>query len=108
MEDIIFELYVKTKQVVEQLDHAESDDLLALIELRENVINQLETGLIVSEEQKQLLRDIGGFDEVLLAKMQLLKDEASQGLNKLNNNRLQKQVYEQAYASESYFIDRRE
>ncbi|SFF38549.1 hypothetical protein SAMN04487969_14328 [Paenibacillus algorifonticola] len=108
MENVIFELYVKTKQLVEHLDHSESDELLALIELREDVINQLESGILVSEEQKQLLREIGEFDEVLLTKMHFFKDEASQGLNKINNNRLQKQVYEQAYASESYFIDRRE
>lgn len=104
----IANLYDTTMRLVERIDEADSDELSNLIELRDEIIHELQLISVIPEDGKQMLRKIGEFDEVIFTRMNGLRDEASRGLEKIKKTRMQKQVYEQSYVPESYFVDRKE
>lgn len=105
------QLYHTTIQLVERIDEVESEQLLDLLELRNVVIMELEQQSNLSEAEKEKLRDICGFDPLIARRMNSLKEEASQVLEKIKQTQIQKKVYEQtydqAYSSESYFFDQK-
>lgn len=100
-------LYNKTQELAEHINDASSEDLDALTEQRNTVINGLQQQPVVSEEMKTIIRLIGEYDNTITDRMQALMDEAAQGLNKIKVHRLQKSKYEQAFNADSYFIDMR-
>lgn len=107
MSNQLEQLFETTKQLAEQIEEAEEEQLLNLINNRDVVLSNLQSQAKVTEKDKQILKEICSFDPIILAKMNGLKDEASQGLDKIKRSRIQKDVYEQSYSAESYFIDKK-
>ncbi|UVI29888.1 hypothetical protein [Paenibacillus spongiae] len=109
MVELITHLLNVTKRTSDQIDEINEEELNVLLELRDEVIGQLNgSGSSLSKTEKELLQKIGEYDYVIVQRMEYLKEEASQGLAKLQASQMQKSRYEQASASESYFIDRKE
>ncbi|MEK3883890.1 hypothetical protein [Paenibacillus sp. PL2-23] len=102
------QLLMATLRLVEQIETAETEELVGHVELRDSVIDQLRQAKVINDEEKQIIICIQKYDEIIISRMKLLMDEAALGLSKLGNSRIQKQIYEKAYASESYFIDYKE
>ncbi|WP_338553376.1 hypothetical protein [Paenibacillus sp. KS-LC4] len=100
-------LYAQTQHMVEQIQETSYEELVQLIDVRTEVLCALQQAE-VSEEMKTVIRLIGEYDNILLERMHFLMGEASSGLNRMKTHRLQKQKYEQAYTSESYFVDYKE
>lgn len=100
-------LYDTTMKLVSYIDSTETEQLLNLIELRENVIRALGAQDNLSTEERDILREIVRFDDLIASRMMVLKDETANKLNNLKRTKVQKNKYEQAYISESYFIDKK-
>ncbi|WP_042170059.1 hypothetical protein [Paenibacillus gorillae] len=105
------ELYDTTLLMVERIDEIEPDQLLMLLDLRSDVIMKLELQPVISIAEKERLTEIGKFDSLITGRMNDLKEEASQALEKIKQTQIQKKVYEQAYdnayVTESYFFDQK-
>ena len=101
------ELYELTVAIVAKGLDLESDQLDRLLQLREDTIHDLTRRSNISEKDRQLLLEIRQFDITLLAAMETIKAEAETALGRISRSRVQKQVYEQSYAVDSYFIDRK-
>lgn len=108
MLDEVKKLHVMTLKVSEIIDQTDIDQLLKLVEVREEVIKQLE---IYNEQLPShiqlMLREIQSCHDIIIDRMRELMNEASAGLQSFNRSSQQKRVYEQAYTANSYFVDKR-
>ncbi|MFD1953956.1 hypothetical protein ACFSL6_07105 [Paenibacillus thailandensis] len=105
METSIRMLLEKTTELVNRIDTTEYQEWSSLVELRESVLAEAMNKPGLSEEEKQLLRQIGEFDSVVTARMITLKQEAQSGLQKIRNTRMQKKAYQIDYTPDSFFYD---
>lgn len=101
------ELYTFALRLADNLEETDREQFERLIQLRENVLMELSNNKDVSEADKAKLRDIGTFDSLFTERMLQIKNEASDQLQKIQNFRFQKKMYEQAYSAGSYFIDKK-
>lgn len=97
-----------TLEIVRNLEESTVEDLLVLVQYREDVLESLQLMDHVSEVDRSLLAEIYAHDRLLESRMTELLDEAARGLEKIAKTKVQKQSYEKLYAGESYFIDRKE
>ncbi|RIX47305.1 hypothetical protein D3P08_25110 [Paenibacillus nanensis] len=104
----IAKLYDETLEYVKRLDSTTYEESILLVDLRDMVLNELKKDIVLTEDERKMLRQIGEFDKAILARFTELKDEASNAMQKINVTRMQKQKYEQAYAPQSYFVDYKE
>lgn len=104
MGKLLFKLYSDTLYLVDQIDNTDYEEFLSLIKLRDEVIEELLLSN-VTEEDKRMLAEIGSYDDIINKRMIMLKNEASQELDKIRTTRARKKTYEKSYASESYFFD---
>ncbi|MFF2092620.1 hypothetical protein [Paenibacillus sp. NPDC058174] len=100
-------LHELTMRIAQNIDMADVDELLELVECRDHVINSLQS-ISLSEDERTLLVEINKYDSLITSRMTILMEEAAQGLEKIAKTKLQKQSYEKMYAGESYFFDKKE
>ncbi|MFD0590667.1 hypothetical protein ACFQZE_22005 [Paenibacillus sp. GCM10027627] len=109
MNDELQKLHEMTLSIAGNIQKADVDELLELVEFREVVIHKLNLEeIVLSDREKQLIAEISIYDHLLVSKMTSIKEEASASLNKLNQANLQKKRYEQQYSANSYFVDIKE
>ncbi|WP_171056263.1 hypothetical protein [Paenibacillus sinopodophylli] len=107
MSGTLIELYETTLELARRLEDTSVDEWMDLIQLRDEVIPILQLRPELEEEEKRMLRIIVGYDEVMVARMNELKEEAAAMIIKVNKTRIQKNSYDSSSSSESYFIDRK-
>lgn len=98
-------LYEKTLQVMSSIQIVTAEQLEELLELRDEVIAVLSQSPVISLEDKEYINQLTQFDEPIIKRMNVLKDEAAQGIKKIDNNRKQRSSYDAQYDGTSYFID---
>lgn len=101
-------LYELTMRLTECISEATVDELLDLVELRDDVIESMKLKGDLADAEKSLLAQISANDAIIVSRMTALKEEAVQQLDKIAKIRIQKQTYEKVYAGDSYFFDQKE
>ncbi|WP_139996967.1 hypothetical protein [Paenibacillus paridis] len=101
-------LHKLTLKIAQRIDNTNIEELLSLVQLRDDAIESLNAKSIISEVEQSLLQQIRKEDDLILSRMTALKDEAAEGLNKIAKIRIQKKTYEKMYAGDSYFFDKKE
>lgn len=105
---ILNQLKEETVQLIRRLETCVYEDLLQLLQLRDQALAELQSSPNALEEmEKAILKELESYDSILLNRMEQLKDEASVGLQRLTESQLQKRAYESYSSAGSYFIDRR-
>lgn len=99
------ELYELTLDIVSDLQSISYEKLEQLVELREKVLSTLNQSITVTEEDRVYIQAIGKYDTQIVGRMAALRDEASEGLTRLENKRKQRSSYDAHYEGGSYFID---
>lgn len=100
------ELYELTLNIVTDLQSISYEKLEQLVELREEVLSALsQSSVTITDEDKSYIHAIGTYDIQIVGRMVALRDEASEGLTKLENKRKQRSSYDAQYEGGSYFID---
>ncbi|XEC95381.1 hypothetical protein AB6A23_02040 [Paenibacillus tarimensis] len=104
----IFQLHDLTRSLAGNLSDATQEQFEALIALRDEVLTELNQRSEISNDEKQILREISHFDKSLVHRMAAIRDEAADAIEKIQQSRIQKNAYEQGNAAaSSYFIDKR-
>ena len=99
-----------TFDLVQNIQHIGYDMMLEFMEQREQLISQiLANPLIepVKSKYKETIDRILACDPLISARINELKAVESAGLNKTQNARLQKSVYEAAYIPDSIYFDKK-
>lgn len=86
-------LYNQTVYTAENIAEAEENELIALIALRNGAMSDLEKKEQVNEEEKQMIRDILSYDEIIVGRMNEIKDDAALQLRKIRQYHMQSKAY---------------
>ena len=110
MDELLQRLKQLSVDMMRKLDRATMEDFVEFTQKREQIIGELKRRQ--AEFQKtaataRLVDEISQYDAPLISRMNELKQEASDGLAKLERSRMQKKAYDAGYAFESAFIDKR-
>lgn len=96
-----------TERLALQIGDSDSEVLERLVAFREEVIEDLERRLPLSEEEKAKIQVIQSYHDVLIGRMADLRDEASEGLLRIQQTRLQKRSYEAPGSMSAIFFDKK-
>lgn len=112
---LLFELRDLSSRMAGRLEEATLEELLEFVDQRERCIEQLKqleteshSGFSeTSAERRIALQAISQYDEAIVSRMHQMQQDVTQGLNKLDQSRMQRSAYEIAYTMESAFIDQK-
>lgn len=86
-------LYNQTMLIIENLEDTESEDLTKLVAMRNQVITSLQAKEVISEEEKQMIREMSVYDHVIVGKMNAIKEDAALNLRKIRHYHTQNNAY---------------
>ncbi|MCK6075675.1 hypothetical protein [Paenibacillus silvae] len=99
-------LYDLTLQVIHRLDVINYEEMASFVDQRESLVNNMKAdGIQLNESDKAKVEQLLEYDQILINKMSLLKNEAASWLNKQGTIRVQKNAYSSNYAPDSLFFD---
>ncbi|WIV18888.1 hypothetical protein QPK24_21605 [Paenibacillus polygoni] len=110
MNSYIRELEELTLHFLSRLDFITFEDVEEFVEGRQKLIGFLLAEVVnynVSSEMKVKIRALLEFDSVIYKKMEELKNEAMDWIQKRTLIKTQRNAYENPYSSESFLLDRR-
>ncbi|WP_248929447.1 hypothetical protein [Paenibacillus hamazuiensis] len=110
MDELVKELEELTLAFVAKLETAAEEEIVQFVEAREAIVSRMKQSEYSSEELEKLgqrIQSVLSYDDSIKARMMTLKSEASAGLMKFDQARMQKNAYEANYAWESAFVDKR-
>ncbi|MEK3682262.1 hypothetical protein [Paenibacillus sp. FSL R10-2736] len=97
-----------TSEIVEAIDSTTYEQLAGFSEYREQLVGLIEKQKdSLTIEFKQRLIKLSCFDEVILSKMDFLKQDASNWLARQGTIKIQKNAYSSSFSADSMFIDRK-
>lgn len=103
MIDVAIEhLHERTVYIAQNINDVESDDLIRLIGLRNRAMKVLEKKEIVLDEEKQMIKDILSYDEIIVGKMNAIKEDAALNLRKISQYHIQNNAYGKVNSSSPY------
>nr|WP_154894885.1 hypothetical protein [Paenibacillus xylanexedens] len=107
-EEILDELQYITENAVTHLNVLQEEELLQLAEKREKLVDEIQSHKAnLNQQNREQIEYILSFDSKIVKRMQFLKDEAGDWLLRRGSAKQQQNAYQQQYAVDSWFIDRR-
>ncbi|MGM1050435.1 MAG: hypothetical protein ACQEXX_30555 [Bacillota bacterium] len=110
MDNLILNLEKLSQSVVEQLDQITYEELVAFVESRQPILDEM-SALIsngaLSQRQRDRIQELLHNDMLIEARMRSLKQEASDWLRQRDAAKIQRNAYESAYSVDSLLMDQR-
>jgi hypothetical protein len=110
MDKWIEELEELTQSNLAKLPNMSSGQVSEFMDQRTEMIDallQLKLGPQEKQVYKKRIDAVLSYDVAFLSKMEFLKEEAREQLNKLDKARTQRKAYDSTYDVESFFIDKK-
>lgn len=110
MDNLIERLSTMTQEVIERIEETSYEELETFIEDRQHIVDAIvkeSENCPLGVKQKEEVHRILAYDKTLLDRMNALRIEAQDWLHKRNQAKMQRNVYEAAYAPDSMLMDRR-
>ncbi|KKO54969.1 hypothetical protein [Paenibacillus sp. DMB20] len=105
---LIQELETLTRHLIDNLSNTDEEGFEQFTSKRQDIVEQMEKNrTAMSENHKQQIGEILKCDPFILERMQALKDEAGNWMERRTSIRVQQNAYLQPYSHDSYFIDHR-
>jgi hypothetical protein len=110
MDNLIQQLDQLTIEIVECLHEASYEELETFVEVRQKLVDAIAVAVVSCQPtsaQKQEIRRILERDSAILARMNALRLEAQDFLQKRNQAKAQRSAYEAGYTPDSILMDRK-
>ncbi|MEK4061147.1 MULTISPECIES: flagellar protein FliT [Paenibacillus] len=110
MDELIAQLQLLTKDILERLNDADYEELEVFVEERQQLIDDMTRQLSSNparESQKVEIERILHHDPDITARMNVLRLEAQDWLQKRNQAKAQRNAYEAGYTPDSFLMDRK-
>lgn len=110
MDELIQSLRELTLGITDRLNETTYEELELFVEDRQELVDSIaeQAGICQSTPaQKQEINRILEYDNVILDRMNALRLEAQDWLQKRNQAKVQRSAYEAAYTPDSFLMDRR-
>jgi len=110
MDELILSLDQLTRSIVNRLQETTYEELELFVEDRQELVDSIAEQADICQStpaQKQEINRILEYDNVILDRMNALRLEAQDWLQKRNQAKVQRSAYEAAYTPDSFLMDRR-
>lgn len=110
MDNLVLKLKHLTDKLVETLNKASYEEIEEFVQQREEIMTQLQTQKFTSSEldkNRETMKQILQHDQIILARMTVLKEEASQSINKISSGKIQKNAYDKSYSIDGVYFDKK-
>ncbi|WP_313639234.1 flagellar protein FliT [Paenibacillus sp.] len=110
MDELILSLDQLTRGIVDHLQEISYEELEFFVEDRQEIVDSIAEQAEICKStpaQKQEINRILEYDNVILDRMNALRLEAQDWLQKRNQAKVQRSAYEAAYTPDSFLMDRR-
>lgn len=107
MDKLMQEVLKETKLLSELGQTVDYTRYESLVEMRQKLIDLVAAQGTLADEQQRVVREIMTYDPVIISHMQLIKEEASESLARLNGYKRQKNAYDNQDSIEGYMFDRK-
>ncbi|WP_342480736.1 flagellar protein FliT [Paenibacillus sp. FSL L8-0340] len=110
MDELIAQLQLLTKDILKRLNDADYEELEVFVEERQLLIDDMTRQLSSNparESQKVEIARIVEHDAEIMARMNALRLEAQDWLQKRNQAKQQRNAYEAGYTPDSFLMDRK-
>lgn len=108
LSELIDRLVRETNRLSEMGAQCTYQEFEQLVELRQTLINAIElNGHNLTDEHRKKIQSLSPLDEIILGHMHRLREEAREGIVKMNQSKRQAAVYQQQPAYESILFDKR-
>jgi hypothetical protein len=102
------ELQEISAQAIRDISKMDTDDLVAFVDQREEIVRALQPYLsLISVSDKQKIDKMLQDEQVIVNRMNELKNEAGEWLQNRGTVRVQQNAYQQSFSIDSLFIDHR-
>lgn len=109
VQQLLSALQAITEDAVANLITMDTEALEHLADQRQAIVDQLETHRNdIDQEDRKQIAYILSFDFLILERMNLLREEAGEWIQKQGAIKTQHSAYQSAYSVDSLFFDRRE
>jgi len=106
MEQLIRDVLTESARLAQSTDPEDYEVYVELTELRQVLAEEVQKRSVISEDERQLLKSITQYDDIILGHMQSLKDEAASGIQRINGSRKLKEGYGYTASHESIMFDK--
>lgn len=110
MDELIRSLDLLTREMMSRLQEATYEELVVFVEERQKLVDSIAEKVAIypsSAAQKQEIHRILGYDNELLDRMNALRQEAQNFLQKRGQAKMQRNAYEAGYTPDSILMDRK-
>ncbi|OKP85562.1 flagellar protein FliT [Paenibacillus sp. P32E] len=110
MDELIRSLDQLTREMMGRLQEATYEELEAFVEERQEIVDSIAEQVAICQStsaQKEEIHRILEHDYALLDRMNVLRLEAQDFLQKRNHAKVQRSAYEAKYSADSILMDRR-
>ncbi|WP_442602616.1 hypothetical protein [Paenibacillus sp. KN14-4R] len=109
MDNLITQLEEITFEALNQLDYMDADQISMFVDKRESIVMNMQELLHqdTTLDQRARVMQVLNHEHLFLARMELLRQEASDSIQQLERAKIRRSAYELAYAPESAFFDKR-
>ncbi|WP_307585243.1 flagellar protein FliT [Paenibacillus wynnii] len=110
MDDLIQQLNQLTSSIIDRLGEVSYEEFSAFVEERQKLVDSIGVEVELCQPtpaQKQAISRIMEHDSAILARMNALRLEAQDWLQKRNQAKAQRSAYESGYTPDSILMDRK-
>ncbi len=108
MSSLLAQLHGLSSEFIERLNVISDDEIFEFVDARGVLIEKMEQYRSeMTEQHKSQINELMNLDPIILNKMNQIKQEAGQWLERQGNIRSQHNAYHQNYVTDSFFVDRR-
>ncbi len=107
MDKLLQRVLEDTVRLCESSQQWEYEEFVNLTDLRQTLVEEVEKKGPLTLEQKKLMQEILKCETEIVRRMQKLKDEAEEGLRRLDASKKQKTAYGNASVHNSFMFDKR-
>lgn len=106
VDKLIREVLTETARLAESELDTGYEAFVALTDLRQTLVDEVQSRGALSESETKLLRELAQYDEMILSRMLALKQEAELGMNRMNASKKQMNAYGHMGLGESIMFDK--
>jgi hypothetical protein len=106
MDKLIKEVLAETVRLAESGPDTGYEEFVALTDLRQTLVDEVQGRSSLTESERMLLRELGQYEETILSRMMALKQEAELGMQRMNASKKQQNAYGLMDLGESIMFDK--
>lgn len=106
MDNLIREVLAETIRLAESELDTGYEEFVALTDLRQKLVDEVQSRSSLSDGDKLLLRELAQYDEAIMSRMMALKQEAEHGIQRMNATKKQQNAYGLMGLGESIMFDK--